>query len=579
MTPSRSNAIILALAIVGFVVLVPGLARTTEAQQRGQVYSTQSKPQTTLKGGVQQNVGKGVNNLGVNNTSSDYYVGQLLVDMYHQLSIMWGNASASQDAQRAFQYDVTQFRGYVSAGSTVAAKLAPCVSQYQQAYPHVVLQSQYYSQNNSSAFNSEGAIAKPLINSGASCVNTATANQFASNNGKIYNTYQSTPPPPLGPAPVYQAPSGAWTPRCQTPTSTNCYIWLLNRNGLYDHIYQGGPPNCSKGPPGGYDPSQNPACEALAAPQPQAPYGQPQPGAYPPLQQASDFSNEMRRAAETMLQAAGRIAKASSAAMDVTKHNNVGVGVAVGGYFGILASTIGNVAREYQAVAAANRAASQQNAILPIAEEAASESQAMADQATETVAELAAGKPAAAALAGSASSVGFLDDVEPLAAASTPIVSQGALPTCTVLSCYRLAELLGRNVSIFDVFNRIRPIVVATIVKNGNLVSVSMDRGLTLQEISSALPSIGIRAEVATGVTNMMNEVRAGRPLIAFVSTINPGAAAAGVKLPIHAVVVEGMEYRAGVLGLKIYDPIGMFYWKPLSTFEQFFTGGFVKPI
>src|ERR1700676_4633992 len=245
MTPFRSNAIILALVIVGFVVLVPGLARTTEAQQRGQVYSTQSKPQTTLKGGVQQNVGKGVNNLGVNNTNSDYYVGQLLVDMYHQLSIMWGNPSASQDAQRAFQYDVTQFRGYVSAGSTVAAKLQPCVSQYQQAYPHVVLQSQYYSQNNSSAFNSEGAIAKPLINAGASCVNTATANQSTSNNGKIYNTYQSTPPPPLGPAPVYQAPSGAWTPRCQTPTSTNCYIWLLNRNGLYDHIYQGGPPNCS----------------------------------------------------------------------------------------------------------------------------------------------------------------------------------------------------------------------------------------------------------------------------------------------------------------------------------------------
>lgn len=60
-----------------------------------------------------------------------------------------------------------------------------------------------------------------------------------------------------------EAQSGAWTPRCEGPKSTNCYIWLLNpNNGLYDHIYQGGPPNCSKGPPGGYDPSQNPACEA-----------------------------------------------------------------------------------------------------------------------------------------------------------------------------------------------------------------------------------------------------------------------------------------------------------------------------
>ncbi len=59
-----------------------------------------------------------------------------------------------------------------------------------------------------------------------------------------------------------EAQSGAWTPRCETPTSTNCYIWLLNPNGLYSHIYKAGPSNCSKGSPGGYDPSQNPACEA-----------------------------------------------------------------------------------------------------------------------------------------------------------------------------------------------------------------------------------------------------------------------------------------------------------------------------
>ena len=44
--------------------------------------------------------------------------------------------------------------------------------------------------------------------------------------------------------------SGSWTPRRETPTSTNCYIWLLNPNGLYSHIYKGGPANCSKGPDG-----------------------------------------------------------------------------------------------------------------------------------------------------------------------------------------------------------------------------------------------------------------------------------------------------------------------------------------
>lgn len=76
-----------------------------------------------------------------------------------------------------------------------------------------------------------------------------------------------------------------------------------------------------------------------------------------------------------------------------------------------------------------------------------------------------------------------------------------------------------------------------------------------------------------------MNEVRAGRPVIAGVSTINPGEAAAGVQIPLHAVVVEGLEYRAGVLGLKIYDPVGFVYWERLSTFDQFFTGEFVKPI
>jgi hypothetical protein len=184
-----------------------------------------------LQGGVQQ----------TRNSPSDQQVQTTVLDMYHQLSIMWGNQSASQDAQRQFEADLKQFNGYVSARSALAERLAPCVSKYQQAYPHVVQQSRYYTQNNSSAFNSEQAIANPLIKAGASCASAATADEFATNTGKTYNTYQPAPPFPSAPAPVYQAPSGAWLPRCETPKSTNCYLWRLNANGLYDHLYQGSP--------------------------------------------------------------------------------------------------------------------------------------------------------------------------------------------------------------------------------------------------------------------------------------------------------------------------------------------------
>jgi hypothetical protein len=57
------------------------------------------------------------------------------------------------------------------------------------------------------------------------------------------------------------------------------------------------------------------------------------------------------------------------------------------------------------------------------------------------------------------------------------------------------------------------------------------------------------------------------------------GQSVPGVDIPLHAVVVEGLETRAGALGLKIYDPAGDTYWQPLSTFRKFFTGEFVTPI
>ncbi len=307
--------------------------------------------------------------------------------------------------------------------------------------------------------------------------------------------------------------------------------------------------------------------------------------AYPLLQQASEFSNHMRLAAEAILQAAGQIAKANIDAMDVTKHNNVGIGVAFGSYFGALASTLGAVAREYQVLATVSRAAAQEKVILPIAAEAASESQAMATQATETVAELDAAAPAAYGTGSGtpAGSAGYLEDIEILDAAGQPMISQGTLPTCTVLSCHRLANLLDNNISIFEAFNKIRPRIITMMNQDGKLVITG---GLNAKQVSSALRSLGIQAKVGTGLTNLMNEVRAGHPLIAGMRTIRPpiiirpiGQLVPSVDIPLHAIVVEGLEMRAGALGLKIYDPAGFAYWQPLSTFQQLFTGEFVTPI
>jgi hypothetical protein len=44
------------------------------------------------------------------------------------------------------------------------------------------------------------------------------------------------------------------------------YWKLPNPNGGYSYIYRGGAPNCRKGPPGGYDPSANPACQGNGGP-------------------------------------------------------------------------------------------------------------------------------------------------------------------------------------------------------------------------------------------------------------------------------------------------------------------------
>jgi Papain fold toxin 1, glutamine deamidase len=261
-TPSRSKALALAVVIVSVVAHVLGHARPAEAQQ-GEVFSSGSQP--TLKGNVQQNGGLSVNSLGVNNLNSDIRVQQIALDMYHQLSVMWGNRSASQAAQNAFQEDVRQFGTFVSAGSTVASKLVPCVTKYQQAYPHVVLQSQYYNQNNSSAFNSEAVIANPLIKAGASCVSTATADQFASNGG---NTYRGTPSPQV-PTQVYPYPYPGTPPAPTAPqphvNPSPCVppdnLSPEERGRWYQTYILSGRIRCA----GGYDPCANPDAPSWCA--------------------------------------------------------------------------------------------------------------------------------------------------------------------------------------------------------------------------------------------------------------------------------------------------------------------------
>jgi hypothetical protein len=208
---------------------------------------------------------------------SDYQVQVIVSDMYHQLSIMWGNQGASQDAQSAFQKDVAQFNGFLAKKSLAAAQLQPCVQKYQQAYPHVVQQSKYYTQNNSQAFNREGAIANPLIRAGADCASRANSSDVFST-----NTYEDLPsPPPQNNYPLYPQyptpgyPSGGnpGRPPLQGGVSTNGggqppigggVNTGTGRPPIRGGVSQGGDA-CLPFGPGGYDycnnPTQPPGCD------------------------------------------------------------------------------------------------------------------------------------------------------------------------------------------------------------------------------------------------------------------------------------------------------------------------------
>lgn len=343
-------------------------------------------------------------------------------------------------------------------------------------------------------------------------------------------------------------------------------------------------------------------------PQPPAPNAVPYDPSqvYPPLQRVSEFSNRMRAAAESILQAVGRISKAMTDANDVTKHNNVGIGVAFTSMFGAASQMMRLAASQYQALAMAGHVAGDEAAVMQIANVAASQSQAFASQVEQTATELGAaeGAIADATLAGTeADSLGhYLENAVTISGG----VAQSDLPTCGLMSCYRLSQLLGKNTPLFDVFAKGVPrafdvlakgaprdllgirFVFEEVLKDGRkVVKISVDGGLTTKQIQSILQRLGIQAEVGNDFTALMNEVRAGNPVIAGVKTITPPTnyvlvgtlppGAATVNVPGHAVVIEAAQELNGVAGLRIYDPNGFIYWQPLVTFQKYFRE-FVAP-
>ena len=303
--------------------------------------------------------------------------------------------------------------------------------------------------------------------------------------------------------------------------------------------------------------------------------------ANPTLQAVSDFSDKLRADAETILQGAGRISKAMTDAMDVTKHNNVGISVAGGAYFGAAGKLMGAVAQEYNTLAAAKAiAAAQQTPILQIADEAAAESGSLAGQAEQSVAQAAktgstptggpvgtpGGEPTGGLPMGSGTpapntgGTNYQTGMVLKGVAGAP--GQGDLPICGVLTCARVAEILGKNVPTL------------------RMLSTGVgEKGLNVPQMVAALKRIGIVAQGGTGATkqavftNMMNAVRAGKPVIAGINMTGENNG------PLHAVVVEGLETVNDVPGVNIYDPAGWYYWQPIKALQTYFNGEFVMPL
>ncbi len=285
-------------------------------------------------------------------------------------------------------------------------------------------------------------------------------------------------------------------------------------------------------------------------------------------QETADFKRQLLADAQALLLGAGRISKAMTDSMDVTKHNDVGVQVGISAClaaFPGVATFLRGWAQRVTQAAAVQCAGAQEAATLQIANVSASEAEEMANQAVQEASQAPSG---GAAMGAAGSAAGYMEDAIELTQSADVAVAQGNLPTCTVLACDRLAQLLGRNIDLMQVFDRIRPHVQLVISKTGE---VTLKGGLRPAEVADGLRRVGINAQVGVGMTNMMNEVRAGKPVIVGVYI------AACPRAPLHALVVEGVETMGGVTGLRIYDPVGRVYWQPVRTFQRYFTKEFVR--
>jgi hypothetical protein len=287
------------------------------------------------------------------------------------------------------------------------------------------------------------------------------------------------------------------------------------------------------------------------------------------FQPTQDFRNKLLADAQTLWQNAGDISKAMSDRMNPATHNNVGVQVGLLSLAGAAGSMMGFAAKEFQLLAAASRIVQPASTYLQIADTAASQSTNLANQVAQAERLMgSAGQGAAGAAAGDVPT--YLADTVPYGEeAQAALPPQGDLPLCGVLACARLSQLLGRNTQIMEILEKIKPRIM---VSPTAADPYDISGGMNGTELMAALKKVGINSQIGEGIANLRQAVGAGNPVIASVlAELKEGS-------PVHALVVEGLETRGTVQGLKIYDPMGWVYWQPVETFERFFQGGFLKP-
>jgi hypothetical protein len=291
------------------------------------------------------------------------------------------------------------------------------------------------------------------------------------------------------------------------------------------------------------------------------------------------FADYLLADAQTQLQNAGKISKAMTDAMDATKHNDVGLKVAVssaatvacGVLFNAAANYVSAAAQQFKTLAAAKCIAStEQEAFEQIASNAATDSTTAANEATQSASALQTAGGAAANVPG------YLEDATILS--STPLQQTPYLPSCGAVACVRLAQLIKSNASILRLLQNLKPNLVVKMSQqtiNGvtkNVVTTS--GGLTSTELAQGLNASGINAQVGTGMTNMMNAVRGGKPVIALVY---PQVC---TDAPAHFVVVEEvLNSGTGAAAVQVYDPMGFVYSQPAATFGKYFADAYVVPL